>query len=113
MNGAGIYIFDNETDFITAIATINENCNAKQRQFIYLKHHLTNYTDVKKQIELLKCFNLDCFQGFRSEKLIKVCVSDSKGIKYNITYSFNNISGCRSVYGKLYNYLRKREQIYI
>lgn len=110
MNKARVYIFDSETDFITALATIKNNCNAEPRQIIYLKHHLNTVADVKKQIQILKGFKLLCFSGFMSEKLIKVCVSDLKGNKYNITYSFNN-SGFN--YRNLYNYLRKREQTYI
>lgn len=111
MNEAGIYIFNDETDFLNVMATIKSQCNTNQSQsrFIYLKHHLTTFDDVKKQIQILKMFKLLCFSGFMSEKLIKVCVSDLNGNKYNITYSFNN-SG---VYTKLHHYLRKREKVFI
>lgn len=114
MNKAGIYIFDDETDFLNVIATLNSQCNTNQsqRQIIYLKHHLTTFDDVKKQIQILKRFKLLCFSGFMSEKLIKVCVTDLKGNKYNITYSFKD-GNSNNCYGKLHHYLRKREQTYI
>lgn len=111
MNETGVYIFDDETDFLNVMATIKSQCNTNQsqRQFIYLKHHLTNFDDVKKQIQLLKMFKLLAFSGFRSEHLIKVCITDLKGNKYNITYSFKN-GDYRNCYKKLHHYLRKREK---
>lgn len=105
-----VFIFDNEKDFQKAIAELEQHHEPKP--LIYLKHYLNSYADVRKQIKLLDDLDFNCFQGFQRDKLIKVVVTAPDGVKYNITYVFNNRqhTGCYSLFHK---YCRTRENIYL
>ena len=108
----GIYIFDNVTAFIDAIATLENQYQINQSQTVFLAKHLNSMVEVRKEIKFLNNCRLNTFQGFRTAKLIKVNITASDGVNYSITYSFN--SSCNNgVFRELHRYFRKREQIYI
>lgn len=86
----------------------------KPKPLIILNKHLTNYTELFKEINFLNNCSIDSFNGFRKQNLIKLAVTGSDGVRYHIVYSFNNSNGgYGGVYTKFYRYLRKRENIYI
>lgn len=108
----GIYIFDNATAFIDAIATLKNQYHINQSQTVYLNKHLNSLTEVRKEIKFLNKCCLNTFQGFRTAKLIKINITASDGVNYSVTYSFNN-SCNKGAYGELHRYFRKRELTYI
>ena len=109
-----IYIFDNATAFIDAIATLENQHHIKtnQSKTVYLTKHLVSTVEVKKEIEFLNKCILNSFQGFKADKLIKLNITGSDGVNYSVCYSFNS-SASNTIYSKLHRYLRKRQQIYI
>lgn len=111
----GTYIFNNENAFIDAIATLENQYNIKinQSQTVYLKKHFNSIKEVRKEINFLNGFVLNCFQGFRKANLIKANITGVDGVNYSITYSFNNSSDNNGCFGRLHHYFRKREQTYI
>lgn len=108
----GIYIFDNATAFIDAIATLENQQHINQSRAVYLTKHLVTTVEVKKEIEFLNKCILNSFQGFKADKLIKLNITGSDGVNYSVCYSFNS-SASNTIYSKLHRYLRKRQQIYI
>jgi hypothetical protein len=112
MTQQGIYIFDTSNSFIEAMEQLSKEY--KPKPLIKLAKHLTNYTDLFKEINFLNNCSIDSFNGFRKQNQIKLSVTGSDGVRYHIVYSFNNSNGgYGGVYTKFYRYLRKRENIYI
>lgn len=110
----GIYIFDNATAFIDAIATLENQHHIKtnQSRAVYLTKHLVTSAELKKEIEFLNNCILNSFQGFRTDKLIKINITGADGVNYSVCYSFNS-SQSGTIYSRLLRYLRKRQLIYI
>lgn len=107
----GIYIIPKTTDFIKVLEQLS-----KQHQptpTIKLNKHLTNKTQLEKEIHFLNKCSIDVFTGFKTDCLIKVRVTGADGVKYYIKYSFNTSDGSGTIYEQLNRYFRKRDKIYI
>ena len=107
----GIYIFDNETDFIKAIEQLNHHYWNKPTA-IYLSKKVETTKQLKKEISFIDKCSINGFTGFMKAKKIKLNITD--GFKYNyvVTYCFNS-AGSGTIYDKLNKYLRKRSNIYV
>lgn len=107
----GVYIFSSKTSFLNAITELEKEYNNKP-PIIYFTKHLNGLSDVKKEIYLLKNFKINGFQGFRSQKQIKVTVTDRDNNKYCVTYCFKNNSN-NGAFGKFNRHLKKSHDIWI
>ena len=107
----GIYIFDNTTSFLNAMEQLSKEYKPTPTT-IEIAKLLTSFKDVKKEIDFIENCYLNCFTPFRKFKAIKIIITGSDGVKYDITYSFNSVC-CGGVYDKFYRYLKKRNNVYI
>ena len=109
----GIYLFNNETDFLTAIAELN-NHYADKPKAVYLSKKLETSKELKKETTYLDNCIINSFMGFKKAKQIKLNVTDCLNVTYCITYNFNNsYGGSRGIYNRLNHYFRKRNQQHI
>lgn len=107
----GVYIFTNKTAFLNAIAELEREYNSKP-PIIYFTKNLNGWSDVKKEIYLLKNFKINGFQGFRSRKQIKVTVTDGDNCRYCVTYCFKNNNN-EGAFGKFNRHLKRSQKIWI
>lgn len=106
----GIYIFENETDFLNAIDELTHHYENKPKN-IYLSKWLISTSELKKEIAYLDKCKVNAFSGFKKAKQIKINVTDCLSVTYCITYNFNCSNG--GIYNKFNRYLRKRNRQYI
>lgn len=104
----GVYLFDNETDFIQTMEKLNHHYCDKAPA-IYLSKKIETSKQLEKEISFIDKCSINAFSGFKKAKYIKISITD--GFKYNyvVTYCFNS----RSLYSKLNRYLRKRSNTYV
>ena len=107
----GIYIFNNETDFLKVLKEIANHYTEKQ-DLHHLYKFLTSATAVKQEIDYLNTCKLNSYQGFKTDAVIKINITDKYNCNYLISYLFNH-SNSNGAYYLFYKYLRKRENIYI
>lgn len=110
----GVYIFDSETDFLKVIDELSKEfkqSTANKTNVIYISKKLETINELKKEIAILNLFKINAFNGYRTNKTIRVCLSDNN--RYiHMTYRFNAVT-CGTIYDKLNRYLKKRQNIYI
>ncbi len=102
----GIYIFDNETDFINALEQLKKNYEP-----LSIKKHIATISDLNNEISFLKRCRINSFLGFQTKKQIKLDVTASNGVIYDVTYSFNYSLGARCLYILLNRWLNKNTDI--
>lgn len=102
----GIYIFDNETDFIQVIEKLNYHYWNKPTA-IYLSKNLETSKDLNKEIAFIDKCSIDGFTGFRTAKQIKIKITDGLNCTYCVTYCFND-NASYFIYDKLNRYLKRR-----
>lgn len=96
-----LFIFNNANDFLNQMERLNIEYSTIDHyfKFISTKQDLTNQIKYIDKIEILS------FNGFRSEKIIKITVRDKNNIKYCINYKFGNNY---YLYNKLIYFLRQK-----
>lgn len=102
----GIYLFPSKNDFLKVIDKMIAFENDKTSDFLYLHKHLTSSVEVDKEILFINTCKVNCFNGFKSKALIKVCLTSCEGDRLNITYSFKTANS--TPYEKFFRYFMKR-----
>ena len=105
----GVYIFDNENDFIQAMNELQKHY-ATNNNLTKLTIEISNIHSLRDEIAILnKCF-INAFNGFRRDKQIKVNLSDNYNYRYLITYDFSRTKSFH-LYNEFRHYLDKRYYI--
>lgn len=101
---SGVYIFNNNTDFMNAIKQLSYYHNLSS-DFIRVRVRLT-FNNIKNELDFLKRQHIMSINGFKGNKTIVVSFESSYGDKYLISYY---LDCSRSCYDKFRRGLRKLE----
>lgn len=102
----GIYLIPSKKEFLEVIDNLIAFENERKSNFLYLHKHLTSSDEVKKEIAFINHCQVNVYQGFRTNALIKVSLTSIEGDNFNVTYSFKTANS--TPYIKLYDYFKRR-----
>lgn len=101
-----LFIFKDTEDFLNQMELLSVEYTTINHYYKFI----STQQDLTHQLHYLDKVRVLSFNGFRSDKIIKITVEDANNVKFCINYKFKNTY---YLYNKMIHFLRRKDLMWL